>query len=72
MRLKLVLLLLVSNCLVLLAQTNNNSGVINGKVIDKNTQQPIPYVNISVMETAKSSPAVLRKKTETSISKDWL
>lgn len=53
MRLKLVLLLLVSNCLVLLAQTNNNSGVINGKVIDKNTQQPIPYVNISVMENSK-------------------
>ncbi|WP_295335159.1 carboxypeptidase-like regulatory domain-containing protein, partial [Flavobacterium sp.] len=53
MRLKLVLLLLVSNCLVILAQTNNNSGVINGKVIDKNTQQPIPYVNISVLENSK-------------------
>lgn len=53
MRLKLVLLLLVSNCLVILAQTNNNSGVINGKVIDKNTKQPIPYVNISVLENSK-------------------
>ncbi|WP_412476592.1 TonB-dependent receptor domain-containing protein [Flavobacterium sp. TBRC 19031] len=53
MRLKLLLLLLVSNCTILIAQTNGNPGVINGKVIDKNTKQPIPYVNISVMEDAK-------------------
>ncbi|WP_396195580.1 TonB-dependent receptor domain-containing protein [Flavobacterium sp.] len=53
MRFKLLLLLLVGHCSVILAQTNTNSGVITGKVIDKNTKQPIPYVNISVMEEAK-------------------
>lgn len=50
MRLKLLVLLLVSNCAFLAAQTNGNQGVINGKVIDKNTKQPVPYVNVSVME----------------------
>lgn len=53
MRLKLLLLLLISNCTFLLAQTNENQGIINGKVIDKTTKQSIPYVNVSVMEGAK-------------------
>jgi hypothetical protein len=53
MKFNLLLLLLVGHCSVLLAQTNTNSGVITGKVIDKNTKQPIPYVNIAVMEEAK-------------------
>ena len=53
MRLKLLVLLLVSNCVFLAAQTNGNQGVINGKVIDKNTKQPVPYVNVSVMEDNK-------------------
>ena len=53
MRLKLLVLLLVSNCAFLAAQTNGNQGVINGKVIDKNTKQPVPYVNVSVMEDNK-------------------
>lgn len=53
MRLKLLVLLLVSNCAFLAAQTNGNQGVINGKVIDKNTKQPVPYVNVSVMENNK-------------------
>jgi outer membrane receptor protein involved in Fe transport len=53
MRLKLLVLLLVSNCALLAAQTNGNQGVINGKVIDKNTKQPVPYVNIAVMEDNK-------------------
>ena len=53
MRLKLLVLLLVSNCAFLAAQTNGNQGVINGKIIDKNTKQPVPYVNVSVMEDNK-------------------
>lgn len=53
MRLKLLVLLLVSNCAFLAAQTNGNQGIINGKVIDKNTKQPVPYVNVSVMEDNK-------------------
>jgi len=53
MRLKLLVLLLVSNCVFLAAQTNGNQGVINGKVIDKNTKQPVPYVNVAVMEDNK-------------------
>jgi outer membrane receptor protein involved in Fe transport len=53
MRLKLLVLLLVSNFAFLAAQTNGNQGVINGKVIDKNTKQPVPYVNIAVMEDNK-------------------
>ena len=53
MRLKLLVLLLVSNCAFLTAQTNGNQGVINGKVIDKNTKQPVPYVNVAVMEDNK-------------------
>lgn len=53
MRLKLLVLLLVSNCAFLAAQTNGNQGVINGKVIDKNTKQPVPYVNVAVMEDNK-------------------
>ncbi|MBP6557191.1 MAG: carboxypeptidase-like regulatory domain-containing protein, partial [Flavobacterium sp.] len=53
MKFKLLLLLLVSNCTVLLAQTNTNNGLITGKVIDKNSKQPIPYVNVSVLEEAK-------------------
>ena len=53
MRLKLLVLLLVSNCVFIAAQTNGNQGVINGKIIDKNTKQPVPYVNVSVMEDNK-------------------
>lgn len=53
MRLKLLVLLLVSNFAFLAAQTNGNQGVINGKVIEKNTKQPVPYVNIAVMEDNK-------------------
>lgn len=53
MRLQLLLLLLVSNGSFLIAQTNENQGVINGKVIDKTTKQSIPYVNISIIEGAK-------------------
>ncbi|MFY8008273.1 MAG: TonB-dependent receptor domain-containing protein [Flavobacterium sp.] len=53
MRLKLLVLLLVGNFAFLAAQTNGNQGVINGKVIDKNTKQPVPYVNVSVMEDNK-------------------
>lgn len=53
MKLKLLLLLLVSNFSVLLAQAPAGNGVISGKVIDKNSKQPIPYVNVSVLEDAK-------------------
>jgi outer membrane receptor protein involved in Fe transport len=55
MKFKLLFLLLVSNLSILMAQgpASNGPGVISGKVIDKNSKQPIPYVNVSVLEDAK-------------------
>ena len=38
------------------AQGNNattNPGSISGKILDKKTNQPIPYVNVSVLENNK-------------------
>jgi len=50
MKLKFLLLALVCNISLLLAQ---NSGVVLGKIIDKNSKQPIPYVNVSLIENSK-------------------
>lgn len=53
MKFKLLFLLLVTNFSILTAQNQTDAGVISGKVIDKNSKQPIPYVNVSVLENAK-------------------
>lgn len=53
MKFKLLLLLLISNFSLLFAQAPSGNGVISGKVIDKNSKQPIPYVNVSILEDAK-------------------
>jgi outer membrane receptor protein involved in Fe transport len=57
MRLKILLLLFLSSFSFLHAQTSApaavNPGSISGKVIDKNSKEPIPYVNISVKQADK-------------------
>jgi outer membrane receptor protein involved in Fe transport len=56
MRLKFLLLCFFSSLSFLQAQTapaGNNPGSISGKVIDKTSKQPIPYVNISVKQADK-------------------
>ncbi len=53
MKFKLLFLFLVTNFSILTAQNQTDAGVISGKVIDKNSKQPIPYVNVSVLENAK-------------------
>ncbi|RKS03670.1 TonB-dependent receptor domain-containing protein [Flavobacterium sp. 102] len=55
MKFKLLFLLVVCNFSILMAQvpSTNGPGVITGKVIDKNSKQPIPYVNVSILEDAK-------------------
>lgn len=57
MRFKILLICFLSSFSVLNAQ-NSASGTINpgsvsGKVIDKNSKQPIPYVNISIKKADK-------------------
>ena len=57
MRIKLLLLCFFTTLSFIQAQnltpTTSNPGSISGKVIDKNSKQPIPYVNISVKEANK-------------------
>ncbi|WP_445452658.1 TonB-dependent receptor domain-containing protein [Flavobacterium sp. 25HG05S-40] len=57
MRSKILLLCFFSSLTFLQAQnspsTANNPGSISGKVIDKNTKQPLPYVNISIKKDDK-------------------
>ncbi|WP_284651277.1 outer membrane beta-barrel family protein [Flavobacterium terrisoli] len=53
MKLKLLFLLFVTNFSILIAQNSPGNGVITGKVIDKNSKQPIPYVNVSVLDDSK-------------------
>jgi outer membrane receptor protein involved in Fe transport len=50
MKLKFLIVLLISNISLLIAQ---GSGTISGKIIDKNSKQPIPYVNVSLSENNK-------------------
>jgi outer membrane receptor protein involved in Fe transport len=49
MKLKLLVVLL-SNISILFAQ---NTGSLSGKIIDKNSKLPIPYVNVSLFENNK-------------------
>jgi outer membrane receptor protein involved in Fe transport len=56
MRFKFLLLCFFSSLSFLQAQTapaGNNPGSISGRVIDKTSKQPIPYVNISVKQADK-------------------
>ncbi len=57
MRLKFLLLCIFSSLTFLHAQTAaptaSNPGSITGKVIDKNSKEPIPYVNVSVKQGDK-------------------
>jgi outer membrane receptor protein involved in Fe transport len=47
MKLKFLIVLLFGTFSMLLAQ---NTGTVSGKIVDKNSKQPIPYVNISLSE----------------------
>jgi len=51
MRFKILFIALLTSISFLQAQTN--PGSVSGKVIDKNSKQPIPYVNISVKKADK-------------------
>jgi outer membrane receptor protein involved in Fe transport len=53
MKFKILLLLIVSNFSLLFAQGSGNPGSVSGKVIDKTTNQPLPYVNVSILENDK-------------------
>jgi outer membrane receptor protein involved in Fe transport len=56
MRFKILLLCFFSTITFLQAQTSaqaTNPGSVSGKVIDKNSKQPIPYVNISIKKDGK-------------------
>jgi len=54
MKIKLLLVVLISTVTLVQSQNNTtNPGSISGKVVDKNSKQPIPYVNISLLENNK-------------------
>ncbi|MFN8324784.1 MAG: outer membrane beta-barrel family protein [Flavobacteriaceae bacterium] len=53
MRLKLLYFLFLSISSIGIAQNNQKNGVITGKIIDKTTGKPIPYVNVSILENNK-------------------
>ncbi|MGC4041764.1 MAG: outer membrane beta-barrel family protein [Flavobacterium sp.] len=56
MRFKILLLCLFSSVTFLYAQSPTavtNPGSVSGKVIDKNSKEPIPYVNISIKKEGK-------------------
>ncbi|TBX70378.1 TonB-dependent receptor [Flavobacterium silvisoli] len=57
MRLRALLVVLLSSISFLQAQTSVpatiNIGSISGKVIDKNSKQPIPYVNVTLKQAGK-------------------
>lgn len=52
MKFKILLISLLTSISFLQAQTGN-PGSVSGKVIDKNSKQPIPYVNISIKKADK-------------------
>ena len=58
MKLKILLLILLSSISYLKAQngalTIENTGSISGKVIDKNSKNPLSYVNISIIKEGKN------------------
>ncbi len=57
MKLKLLFLLLISNSILIQAQnsvpTELKTSSLSGKVIDKKTKEPIPYVNITIKDGDK-------------------
>lgn len=58
MNFKCLIILLLSNFYILQSQSikpvsNLNSGSISGKVLDKNSKQPIEFVNITILEGTK-------------------
>ncbi|MFV8353509.1 carboxypeptidase-like regulatory domain-containing protein [Flavobacterium sp. XS2P14] len=59
MKLKLILICFIGTLFSMQAQTSvkpvilENSGMISGKIIDKKTNEPLPYVNIVVKENSK-------------------
>ncbi len=53
MRFKLLLFCIIGTIANLQAQNNTNSGSILGKIIDKKTNEPIPYATITVREDSK-------------------
>lgn len=57
MKFKLLLFCFLTNIILLKAQTltptANNPGIVSGKVIDKNTKEAIPYVNVTIKEDNK-------------------
>ncbi|MFV8356661.1 TonB-dependent receptor [Flavobacterium sp. XS1P32] len=59
MKLKLILICFIGTLFSMQAQTSvkpvilENSGMISGKIIDKKTNEPLPYVNIVIKENSK-------------------
>ena len=59
MKLKSILICLIGTLFSMQAQTSvkptllNNFGSISGKITDKNTNEPLPYVNVVVKENSK-------------------
>ena len=53
MKFKILLLLVISNFSLLFAQGSGNPGSVSGKVIDNTSKQPLPYVNVSILENDK-------------------
>lgn len=53
MKFKILLFLVVSNFSLLFAQGSGNPGSVSGKVIDNTSRQPLPYVNVSILENDK-------------------
>ena len=53
MKFKIILLIVFSNFSLLFAQGSGNPGSVSGKVIDNTSKQPLPYVNVSILENDK-------------------
>ncbi len=65
MRFKALLVVLLSSITFLQAQNSVpnpiNIGSISGKVVDKNSKQPIPYVNVTIKQSNKIITGGLHK-----------